>query len=188
MHPTQHPWIEKGYHTFAYEGPLGLKVERLAREIGKNKSSFYHHFADLEVFIQLLLKHHLEQAHIMAQKEAASTNQEELVTALVEHKIDLLFNRQLRVHRQNPDFEACFCQVTDLTVPAFMPIWSKILGLEGQTHLAGLVLQLSLENFYLQITDETLNPDWINQYIGQLKTLTQEFKKTGQYKPIDGTV
>ncbi|MEZ4687033.1 MAG: hypothetical protein R3B47_13480 [Bacteroidia bacterium] len=45
-------------------------MERLARDIGKSKSSFYHHFADLEVFTALLLNQHLEQAKVMAEKEA----------------------------------------------------------------------------------------------------------------------
>jgi AcrR family transcriptional regulator len=48
MDPKQ-PWINHGYRTFAYEGPTGLKVERLARQVGKSKSSFYHLFADLDI-------------------------------------------------------------------------------------------------------------------------------------------
>lgn len=59
MRKTQQPWITQGYATFAAEGPAGLKVERLAKNIGKNKSSFYHHFADLEIFTTILLKVHL---------------------------------------------------------------------------------------------------------------------------------
>ncbi len=51
-------WINAGYQIFAYEGPNGLKVERLAKAVGKNKSSFYHLFGDLEIFIDHLLKHH----------------------------------------------------------------------------------------------------------------------------------
>ena len=49
------PWILCGYNIFSKEGPKGLKIEVIARQVSKNKSSFYHHFADLEVFTEILL-------------------------------------------------------------------------------------------------------------------------------------
>ncbi|MEM7660466.1 MAG: TetR/AcrR family transcriptional regulator [Bacteroidota bacterium] len=178
--PSQLPWIKRGYQVFAYEGPLGLKVERLAKTVGKNKSSFYYHFADLEVFTEQLLTQHLAQAKIMGEKEAACQSLEELIDIVLEHRLDLLFNRQLRIHRENPDFLACFTQVNQMTLPAFLGIWSKILDLQTHVHLAGLVLQLSMENFFLQLTDETLHREWLMGYFHQLQTLVWEFKKTGK--------
>ncbi|MFT5997703.1 MAG: AcrR family transcriptional regulator [Neolewinella sp.] len=96
MSKTQAPWIIKGYETFAIEGPLGLKVERLAKAVGKHKSSFYHHFAELDIFIAVLLETHLHHASIMAKEEAAGTTLEEFIDVLVAHKTDLLFNRHRR--------------------------------------------------------------------------------------------
>lgn len=65
-----------------------------------DKSPFYHHFADLEVFIQILLKHHLERAKMIADKERLCKNVvPDLLRLLVEVKSDLLFNRQLRINR-----------------------------------------------------------------------------------------
>ncbi|MEM7514864.1 MAG: TetR/AcrR family transcriptional regulator, partial [Bacteroidota bacterium] len=52
------PWLKAGYDIFSQEGPGGLKVERLARIVGKSKSSFYHHFADLEIYTSFLLEYH----------------------------------------------------------------------------------------------------------------------------------
>ena len=43
-------WIKKGYEIFAISGQNGLKIEPLAKTVGKSKSSFYHHFTDLELF------------------------------------------------------------------------------------------------------------------------------------------
>ncbi len=95
---TQVPWIKEGYRVFAGEGPPGLKVERLAKGVGKNKSSFYHHFADLEIFTSALLSYHLDQTKVVAGKEANCFTLEDLIDVLTEHKVDLLFNRQLRIH------------------------------------------------------------------------------------------
>jgi AcrR family transcriptional regulator len=147
MNKIQQPWMEKGYRTFAYEGPQGLKVERLAKEVGKSKSSFYHHFADLEVFTSVLLDYHLKQADLLAEKESNCKTIEELIDVLVDHKVDLLFNRQLRVHRANPEFCSCLMETGKVTTQAIIGLWAEALELKDQTYLAGLVLKLSLENF-----------------------------------------
>ncbi len=174
----QIPWIQKGYQIFAYEGPNGLRVERLSREIGKNKSSFYHHFADLEIFTGILLRHHLDQVKVVADKEAHCGSLKDLVDVLTEHKVDLLFSRQLRIHRENAEFKACFVKTNEITVPAIIRVWSDIIELKDNSHLAGLVLQLSIENFFLQITDETLNRSWLHNYFDSIRILVKQFKKT----------
>ena len=66
-------WISAGYENFALTGPSGLKIEPLAKKVGKNKSSFYHYFADLELFMEELLKYHLQQSKIIAEKDAISS-------------------------------------------------------------------------------------------------------------------
>lgn len=169
-------WIQTGYKTFAYEGPSGLKVERLSKSVGKNKSSFYHHFADLSLFTTQLLAFHLEQVKVIIAKEAMAKNAEELINVLLEHKIDFLFNRQLRIHRTNAEFSACFIKSNEQSAPAIMPVWKKIIGLDNHHYLAEMVYRLSLENFFLQITDETLNRDWLKTYFHTIAKMVQQFR------------
>ena len=154
---SQLPWILIGYKTFALSGPDALSVEGLAREVGKSKSSFYHHFADLDIFISFLLEYHLQRASIIAEEERKCQNIDpELLEVLVAFREDLLFNRRLRVHRDQPRYATCF-QTSSMEVgEAIIGIWSEALGLQGNSHLAMMVMQLTLENFYLQITEETL--------------------------------
>lgn len=178
------PWIEKAYRTFAYEGPGGLKVERLAKEVGKNKSSFYHHFVDLPLFTDSLLEYHLAQAKIIAHKEAEAANIPDLISVLTEHKVDLLFNRQLRIHRSNRAFATSFEKTNALTGPAIIKLLAEWLELQHNSYLAELVLRLSLENFYLQITDETLNESWLTNYFQELRTLSRAFKSQGNISAI----
>ena len=93
MKSTKKPWILAGYEIFAYKGPIALKVEVLARIVGKNKSSFYHHFADLEVFIEILLDYHLDRAAIIAKQESECKNVvPELLLLILEVKQDLFFD------------------------------------------------------------------------------------------------
>ncbi len=188
MKKIEQAWIETGYRCFACEGPSALRVERISREVGKNKSSFYHLFADMEVFIDRLLGHHLNQAKAMTRKEANAKHEADLIKVLMAHKTDLLFNRQLRVYRENSNFEKCFVQTNQLSLPALLPVWKKVIGLSENTYLAQMVLQLSLENFYLQITDETLTEPWLREYFANIRQMVNHFKKSNAIGAVDGSV
>jgi len=174
MKDIQKDWIETGYRTFAIEGPKGLKIERISKEVGKNKSSFYHLFADLEIFTSLLLSHHIAQSKIVTVKESNCENLKDLIEVLIEHKIDLLFNRQLRINRDNNEFKKYFQTVNEMTISAIVPLWYRLLSIDNNFPLNELVLKLSLENFFLQITDETINKDWLHEYFRGLKKLVSK--------------
>ncbi|MBK7866156.1 MAG: TetR/AcrR family transcriptional regulator [Ignavibacteriales bacterium] len=64
------PWILAGYKMFWQQGVNEIKIEALAREVKKNKSSFYHLFADLNIFIEHLLDYHLSRAEIISKKKS----------------------------------------------------------------------------------------------------------------------
>jgi AcrR family transcriptional regulator len=105
MEESKDIWIKTGYEIFARSGVNGLKIESLAKKVGISKSSFYHHFGDLEIFIEDLLNYHIQQSHLIANKENnAKTIDPDLIDILVEHKADLLFNRQLRINREEKRF------------------------------------------------------------------------------------
>lgn len=171
-------WLETAYEVFAKEGPNGLKIEALARAVKKSKSSFYHYFADLEYFTEQLLAYHVKRGKIVADRESkCKTVDPELLEVLVEFKTDLLFNRQLRIHRQVPEYEACFQKTSQEVGIAVLPIWSDFLGLPNQSHLAMMVLSLSMENFFLQITEETLEVNWLRNYVAKLQQMVRAFKQ-----------
>ncbi|MEM6343900.1 MAG: TetR/AcrR family transcriptional regulator [Bacteroidota bacterium] len=171
------PWIQAGYRLFAKLGPQGLKIEVIARQVQKSKSSFYHHFADLEVFTEHLLHLHVEQTALISEKEKRCQNIDpELIAVLVEHKQDLLFNRQLRINREVPAFKACFEKSNQYVAESFLPLWVSELGLTQKPQLAHLVLGLATENFYLQITEENLNHDWLAAYFHQIHHMVVAFQ------------
>lgn len=180
MHPQQ-PWIDSGYELFAKEGPSGLKVERLARLVNKSKSSFYHHFADLEVFTELLLQTHLERSERLVERERQCVRLvPDLLLVLVDARTDLLFNRQLRVHRDRPDFRRCFERTSRDVGEAMGAIWAEALHLEDNSHLAQVVLNLVLENFYLQLTEENLTYEWLLAYVNGLRSMVLSLKHEGR--------
>ena len=44
-------WLEEGYEEFAQDGPENLSINQIAKKIGASRSSFYHHFAEIDLFI-----------------------------------------------------------------------------------------------------------------------------------------
>lgn len=171
------PWVLAGYEIFSKEGPQGLKVEVISRKVNKSKSSFYHHFADIEVFTEILLQHHLERAKYIVKKESLCQNiVPELLLVLLDFKQDLFFSRQLRIHRNIPAFQECFERVNKEIGEAFLKIWAKELQLENQKQASLSVLEMVFDNFYLQITEETLNYEWLLGYINQIRSMVLKIK------------
>ncbi|MDX1958650.1 MAG: hypothetical protein SFU98_08765 [Leptospiraceae bacterium] len=163
-------WIKIGYENFANSGFNGLKVELLSKHLKKSKSSFYHHFIDLENFILHLTKYHLERCVILQKKEQGCKNIDpELIEVLVEYKIDLLFNKQLRVNRDKYNFKTIIEESNLITGSTFIEIWSKDLDLNLREQQLQDAFSLVLENFFLQITFETLEYNWLSNYFSELK-------------------
>ncbi|MCC3377603.1 TetR/AcrR family transcriptional regulator [Cohnella sp. REN36] len=52
---TKEDWIEKGVAYFASGGVEALAIERMARELGCSKSSFYWYFGNREEFIESII-------------------------------------------------------------------------------------------------------------------------------------
>ncbi|MDX2071111.1 MAG: TetR/AcrR family transcriptional regulator [Haliscomenobacter sp.] len=169
-------WIKFGYEVFAVSGENGLKIETLAKKVGISKSSFYHHFADLEIFVEYLLKHHLQQSQGMADKEKSAKNIDpELINILVEHKIDLLFNRQLRINQQHQHYKETLGKSNQIIGNEFVKLWAKDLNLNLSQGQLESLFELALENFYLQINAENLNPTWLSAYFNNLKRIARNF-------------
>lgn len=169
-------WIIKGYEIFATYGQNGLKIEPLSKKVGKSKSSFYHHFADLEIFTEYLLKYHIERTKIIARKEQNAENIDpELINILIEHKIDLLFNRQLRINQNVTPLANILQKSNKIVGDAFLDIWISDLDLQlSQKQVEG-IFSLALENFFLQINIETLNYEWLSSYFKNLKKIVSNF-------------
>lgn len=172
-------WIKIGYKIFSKNGPEGIKVQTISKMLGKSKSSFYHFFSDKEIFIEALLNYHLERANLIIEKEKQCKNvNPELIEVLLEFKEDLLFNRQLRIHRDVKVFKYCFEKINEMSATAIIGIWSEMLNLKDNSTSAILVLNLSLENFYLQITEETLTFKWLDNYTKDLKAMVESIQSS----------
>lgn len=180
---SEQAWLNKGYELFAIEGPAALKVENMSRIIGVSKSSFYHHFPDKELFIQALMNRHLKQSAVLAAKELAVNKIDpELIDILLEHRIDLLFSRQLRFNQQYSLYCETLQQSNLIVGTEFIAVWRKDLQLQlTMAQLSGL-FELALENFFLQLHPDNMNREWLTAYFQNLKRIASSFSV------VDGSV
>ena len=126
-------WLEQGYKDFALEGPDNLSINLIGREIGASRSSFYHHFAEIDIFIDELLQMHWSicQAFTEAGKESCKHLIPDLYDLLATYPIPLQFSRQLFRHRHIPRYKYLFARTYDLSSEAFiMDLFARHLDLE----------------------------------------------------------
>ncbi|MCU0375108.1 MAG: TetR/AcrR family transcriptional regulator [Chitinophagaceae bacterium] len=170
-------WLQTGYQRFAELGPEGLKVEPLAKNAGISKSSFYHHFADIACFEEDLCRLHLQQCRLIGEKEKQCCSiQPDLVNVLLQHKTDLLFNRQLRVHRHKALYKTTLQKADALTGEHFVKLWIAELNLPySMLQLQGM-FELALENFYLQLTPDNLTANWLKSYFEKLAQVLKNLR------------
>ncbi len=167
-------WLVKGYEVFSMLGPQGLKIEPLAKSVGINKSSFYHHFADLELFVDALLELHLHRAQEMALKESrVKSIIPEMIDILLEHKLDLLFNRQLRIHENISSFKETLMRSTTTIGDSFKQVWALELDVKVKASQVDSLYALALEGFFLKINPQNLTRSWLTEYFLNLKKVTE---------------
>jgi AcrR family transcriptional regulator len=170
-------WIIKGYEVFSVLGVEGLKIEPLAKQVGISKSSFYHYFADIEIFIDKILIHHLNNSLVIAEKERNAKNiNPDLINILIEHKTDLLFNRQLRINSNKSNFKDTLNKSSRIIGIDFIKLWLTDTKLNLTTKQAEGIFELAMENFFLQINRDNINKEWLVTYFDNLKRITRNFE------------
>lgn len=169
-------WIKEGYIVFSELGEKGLNIEKLAGIVGKSKSSFYHYFVDLNLFIDALLQHHLNKVGIIAEKEKNATCiNPDLIDILIEHKIDLFFNRQLRINSDNLKYREIVSESNRIIGNHFVNLLQTEKHFTINESQAQAVYDLALNNFYLSINQSTFDAEWLSKYFDNLFATIKQF-------------
>ena len=88
---TSEKWIKAGYELFASQGLDGVRVERVARTLGLNKSGFYHYFVDLDNFSKQLIQHHFTAFDAFLEDVGHCQNIDpEYISVLIKHRITIM--------------------------------------------------------------------------------------------------
>lgn len=176
MNKSKELWIKKGYQIYALNGFESLKIEHLAKDVGISKSSFYHYFADLEYFFDNLLNHHYQKCSNLSHKEKnCESIFPELIDILLEHKIDLLFHRQLRINRNDKEIETAFLKSNEILGNYAVMLWAKEINLKLTTNQLNGLFKIATDDFYMRINKDNLNYQYLSNYFENLSQITHQF-------------
>jgi AcrR family transcriptional regulator len=169
------PWIDAGYAMFSKNGPVGIKVDLLAKAVGKSRSSFYHHFADVEIFMDEVLKHHMRRAVTVAEKtKHCKAMEPDFLLLIIEEKDYILFNRQLRMNRHVEEYKNAFEASMALVFTHSMPLWCSMMGIENNADVARNSYGITADVLFHRLTEENFKLPWLKGFMQEIKAV---FKK-----------
>ncbi len=166
-------WVEAGYRRFASYGEIGLTVEAIARDLGRNKSSFYHYFGELQVLKADMLQHHLEASNSVGKKIAdAEVLDPDALSIVVEHKADFLFHKQLKL-ATGQEYKDCYDKAFEYVRGPLLSKLREEFDLKDKQLFSEALLTLVTDNFLLRIQEATLTIPWLRDYLKELRDLTR---------------
>ena len=137
MNEKRNKWLEKSYAIVAENGMEYLTINSISREVGKSKSSFYHFFVDLEHFKKDLIDYHKQQVNLFSlELEKVENFNPNLIYVFLEHKVDIFFHKQLRIHRIEPMYKNCIEEVFESYENSLLEQWALHFELNHQKKLA----------------------------------------------------
>lgn len=170
-------WLEKGYEYVAENDFETLSVNSLARAVGKSKSSFYHHFGDIEIFITELLDYHLQQANQFAINLSQSkTVDPELINVFLDYKLDILFHKQIRINREKAPFKEYISKTFVLYEETLAGQLASYFGLGQYQILAQKLTRFVSEHFILSITAKVYSFEWFQNYLNEIVSMIRHIK------------
>ncbi|WP_425308673.1 TetR/AcrR family transcriptional regulator [Ammonicoccus fulvus] len=135
--PTKQDWIEAGMRALRADGGDGVRIDRIARDLGVTKGSFHHHFKGAAGLRAALLAEHerRQESLVAAIREAVATLDGEqaiaLLSSLVAELPDDRLERVVRAWAATNDDAAVTAERIDRArVDALEAIWSRAVPVE----------------------------------------------------------
>lgn len=153
-------WVELGYQLFSEEGHEGFQVDRLARILGKNKSSFYHYFPDKELFINSLINLHWKRA--MEFKEQVKELEDfdpGFINVLLQNRMTILFHMNLTRNKDVMIFRNTYSKVNEFIDLAIVPLWAK--HFEISESLAKQLFPTARDTFYSRLAKDIFTDEFV---------------------------
>ncbi len=169
-------WIEAAYHRFAAQGEAGLTVEAIARDLQRNKSSFYHYFGELKVLKADMLQWHLEASKKVGEEMAvAKMLDPDVLNIMLNYKKNFFFQKQLKL-AEGEAYKKYYDQAFDYVQRPLLQKLSEALNIEKKQLFSTALLNLVSDNFLLRIQESNLTLSWLRDYVEELRSLTRHIQ------------
>jgi AcrR family transcriptional regulator len=146
---TRDDWLSLGLAVLAAQGEQGLRVDRLARQMGLTKGSFHHHFRGMADYRQALLERY-ERDQLTALRQLAAgleaMSAHDALRALPSRAADLLntdAERSVRAWGNSaPEARGTQERIDAKRLEFLRGLWTEALGDDERGHTAALVPHL----------------------------------------------
>lgn len=178
MTDAANKWIEAGYELFAYEGPDGVQIEKLARKVGLNKSGFYHHFGDREIYFCEIIKHHyLVTEKFREELKKAEKFDPDALNLLIKYRISSLVQAQLRRQHYDKSMYNAFLQVKTKNSKLFGPLWAEYLQIPNNPTLADELWDIMRDVYFAHIANPDITYKTLSPIVHKFFRVVQELKR-----------
>lgn len=168
-------WAEAGYNIFAEEGIEGIQVERLARILQLNKSSFYHYFGDLDGFYEELIKLHQTKADLfLAHVATVKSIDPDYLMLLVQHRVPCLFHLQLIRSKDNPLFYNTAIEIDRQEDLLIGELWGDYLGIHNHPTLAVRYFDIVRDMLYARLGSKNFNYHVLHDLMAEARAAMQQ--------------
>ena len=183
---TKRIWLEKGYEHFALYGPDNLSVNKLSKEMGSPRASFYHHFGDIDIFINELLDMHWQisqQFNLIGKKECKNYFPD-LYILLEQYPIPLKFSKQLFINRDKPAYNYLFVKAYNESSKKFvLKLFSKQFGLKNNEETFNLWVTVG-ESWYSRLDTNDLSAEKMQQIATDVMNSVLKFVSSDLYSKM----
>ena len=163
-------WMDAGYSIFSSEGPASVQIERIARNLNKNKSGFYYFFKDREFFLECLMKDHLRRLNEMTRKIREIQNFDpEYFNFMISHKEEIFVQIQLMKNREIELYQGVLNLFDSRISAAVIPVWSDYL--DSSIEVANKLWGMSRDTLYCRATRENFSFSWLNEMAGEARQI-----------------
>ena len=188
---TRQLWIEKGYEHFALYGPENLSINKLSKTTGSSRASFYHHFGDIDVFVdELLAKHwYLTETINSSGRKECKRLLPDLYNLLEQNPLPLQFSLQLFHNRSNPEFNFVFIKSYEEIAKSFaLKLFIKHFGLlQSEREVYPLWLTLG-EAWYSRLDPNDLTSETLQKHSEEILQNLSKFVNSALYNHLRITV
>ena len=184
---SKQKWIEKGYEHFALYGPENISINAISKEIGSPRASFYHHFSDLEVFINLLLEKHLEaiKSFVQEGKEYCNCLLPDFYQLLEKYPLGLKFHRKIFMNRHIPIFGYMFTKIESKTSKELiLDLFVKEYKLSLKHEDVSKIWFTITESWYSRLNPEQLQAKEMQRIAEEVMDSIVKFMSTTLYEKV----
>ena len=162
-------WLKAGYDLLGAEGMEGVKIERIARSLGLNKSGFYYYFKTMEGYLTCLVQYHVHMAgEVAAEILRCQRIDPDLLRLIVRRKSFFLVESQLLVKSRFVHIKYGDDEAGKIITSELLNFWKRSNN-ELNTDVAVAYLNIIRHFIYARIDAENITYEFLHDLAVETK-------------------